>query len=855
MNRILRFIYAALIVSTAVACHTSEIDNPNNDNQDKPKAYDNIILTASIKQTRVDYSINGDKLEQRWAEGDAIYGFYGGDETNKIVFTVESVDDETGVASLYPEFGWSGFLSAYKANNNLAVGLVYTGCTTSEISSDFYNYSTIEVDMTSQKTERIPACMHASTYSDRTEDDITYIQFKFDNDCSIIEVFSFTGVKEDRDDYFDGDSATLGDITVDGLIEGCKYSLYKGVLQFEPIDKTDDGDAPTKVTLGDSWSVTKDGDITYDGDIKPVFIAVVPSEYTNFTVSANLNGGKKPISQPFENKLFEKGNSYYIMANPVVAKTADNVYFKTVYDAFEHAEELSDRYTTAADNVVTLINKEIDGFGDVSEIEIDYPVTLDLNGCTLSLDGSEGFQITFNKEWIPGELIITDSAPLDKDGKYVGTINSSSTNPMIINSGTVTIDGGNLSYKFIDGETYDYSYYSMIYNSGTLSIDNASFLESYGSPEQDDENFYIINNEGGTLNIIDGLLNSFDNIHSLGNVGTVTISGGTITSTDVSAIVNDGELTVSGDDTEITSTKGKAISNDGKVIINGGTITSVGDSAIGNSGSLTVNAGTVSSAQSSAIYSDGYEIIIGQTGSPIISSPNNFSYLGCYYSNDEEQYCAAIFIEYFGDDIATFTMYGGTVTGDNHAIAMNGPVEAEIKGGNFSSSFRTLLVADGAQCNISGGQFYCSSTKDPTVYCFCENEEIEGTSLTITECEDNNRKEPLFYSLAETDDIGRNITFAAPICATLNGNDRINYSSVTIAGGYYYSSGAFLYCGNEGVLTIPSEATLYSNVNRIGYRDARGGVEDYTISSLPSSFSVPFFALEDQVEFTYELTQ
>ena len=541
MNRILRFIYAALIVSTAVACHTSEIDNPNNDNQDKPKAYDNIILTASIKQTRVDYSINGDKLEQRWAENDVIYGFYGGSTANKVVFSVESVDEETGVASLKPESGWSGFLSAFnevqKSEGPLKVGLVYTGCTT--IPSAFQNDGIIEVDMTSQGTDRIPACMHANNYylDTKRDNDVTYIQFLFDNDCSIIEVFSFTGVALNSETYFSGDKATLNSIQVAGLIENCTYTLNgDGGVTFNQGETTN----TTTVTLGGSWSVTKDGDITYAGNIKPVFIAAVPFEGKNFSVSANLDNGKEPIIQSFNNKTFVGGNSYYIMANPVIAKTVDNVYFKTVNDAFEHAEYLNDYdLLQGRTNTVTLLVDEIYGLGDQdqddpvydTQITIDYDVTLDLNGFVLYIDESESFIV---KE--TGDFTITDSRYDDKVEAGIWSWTTEEDVPVIKNFGRTSITS---AYVFSDNLIVDnkggvldvvgsdiQSYAATaITNTGKVKISNSTISSGNGSDiEEYTSGDYVIENEGiCSLEIINSTIKFEDESSKYDKNQTATI--------------------------------------------------------------------------------------------------------------------------------------------------------------------------------------------------------------------------------------------------------------------------------------------------------------------------------------------
>ena len=711
MNRILRFIYAALIVSTAVACHTSEIDNPNNDNQDKPKAYDNIILTASIKQTRVDYSINGDKLEQRWAENDVIYGFYGdtkADKDKKIVFTVNSVA-ESGVASLSPGDGWSDFLSVYKGGN-LAIRLVYTGCTTTELSDLFDANGDILIDMTEQGTDRIPACMHAESYDKRSEGDITYIQFQFDNDCSIIEVFSFTGVKEDIGHYFEEASATLDEIAVDGLIEGCKYSLdNNGDLQFAPIDKTGGDDAPTKVTLGGDWSVTKDGDITYDGNIKPVFIAAVSFEgeanKRTISVSATLGSEQTLPATSYGPLNFVHGNSYYIMANPVVARTVDGVYFKTVSKAFEHASAISSEHPT--DNTVTLVKDEIYGLVDhtgsnpiVEHIDIDYPVTLDLNGCLLCLGNiTDYYEEKYDNGKTVSEYFFVDGGEFtitDLAGEGILISDGNNASSIIKNEGTVIIENGDIDQW------------------GSVDVDEPIMIENYGSLTVDGGNFYSL---GPVIYSYDG--------------SNTTVSGDDTfircDSEDSYAISIQGnqratDFTMTGGD--VNSPSG-AVRLDGNVNgeISGGTIFCAGEAhalrvaakaTCEVSGGFIYSKGEYGYPSTSAVYLN--DASIGILGGEIGTLPNGSmcdSYAiycvdsDCTISNVKIKNsptnggnASSIYCTTDKKDESSFVMSGGSITGGNIKIWLDKNITGKISGGTITSSGCYAIRLSGSELTI-----------------------------------------------------------------------------------------------------------------------------------------------------------
>ena len=737
MNRIFRFIYVALIVFAAVACHTSEIDDPNNDNPDKPKISENIKFTALIQQTRVGYAPHGSQLEQRWMVGDVIYGFYGGSTANKVVFSVESVDEETGVATLDPGDGWSGFISAFKANNSLSIGLVYTGSTSTKFSELFDENDAIVIDMTSQGTERIPACMHAESFGidNKREEDVTYVIFEFKNDCSIIEVFSFTGVKEDSDEYFDGESATLGSIAVDGLIEGCKYSLDKdGVLQFAPIDKTGGDDAPTRVTLGGSWSVTEDGDITYGGNIKPVYIAAVPFEYEEFTVSAYLDGGIKPISQSFENKTFVGGNSYYIKANPVVAKTVDDVYFKTVYEAFEHAKYLDGHPSLldGQDNIVTLIAGEdeepedIYGLVDHNDsdsinetIVIDYPVTLDLNGRWLYLGSTneEDYDDIEVSEYFyvknGGDFTITDTNDDEAGGIWSdGNIAAS----IITNEagGTVIIENGNI-YQYGTGECdveAEIENPVIIENRGSLSVNGGNLSNGVGiaidSYEGSDTTIGTESGEGPDIDSDDISIS----IHSDDTDEAIFEMKGGSVSGDVVAVMLYGCKVigeVSGGNINASESGSTAllVQNYSTCIIYGGEITNtkigVSDDSyavhLAENAECIIKGGEIDGKKYSyAVYSEDSKCTI--SGGTIKSTSYTDGDPYSDYAGIPTIYCSTTKspqeVGYL------FDMSGGSVVGDGMKLFLDKNVKGSITGGNIQTTGNHAIQLSGAILNIDG---------------------------------------------------------------------------------------------------------------------------------------------------------
>ena len=542
-----KFISAVLMLILAIACNTKEIDNP--DNSDKPQISDNIKIAASIKQTRVSFSVDNNELVPDWEEGDVIFGYYGTGD-GRIVFTVTGVDETTGIASLAASGpDWEDFLAEYKtAGENLKVGLIYTGTKETDKDILFENENAVSVAMTSQTGENIPACMHATSFVPDEDDEGQIIRFLFDNDCAIFEIESLTGIAEDAG-LTDGQTLSLTSLTVTNLIPTYEYSYASGALSYN----SGTGD-PTSYTINlpkDAWEVDYEGNINHSAD-KNLLVAVAPNSENNILITATTEGGRR-FSYLYYGKL-DAGECYIIKKRDVVAKTEDGQYFTSVSAAFDHAEELSDRYTTAADNVVTLIQKEINGFGEqasadphmLGSYDIYYNVTLDLNGCTFILSGSEGFGVNFLDDFSPATFTITDSTGPNSLGKYNGTISSSSGNPILNNSGTVNIHGGNLIY---DGDN------NLICNLGTVNISDG-FLKTYAESDETIEEYYSVVYNEATLNIYGGTLNSVycDTIRN-NESGTVTIHGGEVYSESRVALYSGygSTTTIDGEDALIKS--------------------------------------------------------------------------------------------------------------------------------------------------------------------------------------------------------------------------------------------------------------------------------------------------------------
>ena len=229
MRTISKYISFALMAFAVVACHTNDIDNPDNpDNPNPPQISDNVTFTASIKQTRVEYTPNGDKLDQCWKPNDVIYGFYGEGSGSKIILQVTDVDSN-GYAKLEPLYDTGpAFVAALKERvknvKKLSLGLIYTGET--EI-DDKYGKE-ISVFFTNQSTGQIPACMLCYEYIDSNtdEDGNTIVEFKFENNCAIMEIKGITGAKEEAD-WSENDKISLKSVTVSNIIPMITYLKFR----------------------------------------------------------------------------------------------------------------------------------------------------------------------------------------------------------------------------------------------------------------------------------------------------------------------------------------------------------------------------------------------------------------------------------------------------------------------------------------------------------------------------------------------------------------------------------------------------------------------------------------------------
>lgn len=861
MRNIFSFLTSALVLlAVTVACHPSEITNPDNPD---PKGKSEITITASIIQTRVSYDCSGlGEVKQHWEKNDILFGYYHQKDTdpstsNQIVFQVERVDPGTGIATLKvlsPE-DWID-----NATDKTVVDLVYTG----DVNNLPFSDSGISVDLSGQSLDRVPGCMHAQAALQEDEDGNKSLEFIFQNDCALIEIDSLTGIVES------GISGELISVKITNLLLGGSYSFSDGG---ELVFVSDEESLYEEYTINLSgWTVGNDGVIS-GPDRKKLLIAVAPNPDENeIDVTAKVSYGpsEPSISYQYGERSLAGGLCYVISAQPVVAKTADGQCFKSVSAAFDHAEALSSQgYNTASKNVVTLIKKEINGFGEqtasqthMSSIDINSHVTLDLNGCTLSLSGAEGFNVNYIDLITPATFTITDSAPLDKDGKYVGTINSSSINPIIINYGDVIIDGGKLYFTFSDKSYYER--YCMIDNAGgSLTIGNDSYLQVDGTTPNNDVMYFLISSTG-TLTVNSGSLKANDVLNTIGNLGgTVTIHGGEVYSNGSHAVNSEGgSITIDRlDNTVETSVYSNSydypaiyVTADGsntKFTMKGGAVSGKGNFAeIQNEqhevtgftkicGAIELKGDVTGSISGGTITTNGLEDYLGNhagyalyvhdgstctiSGGEVTSQSDFLPSVFCYAGAEEA-------------DGASLTVSSGTITGYAGGVALEGKVTGTFTGGEvdtFSKDTQnagcTVLVDNGSVCTISGGKYYNAGKNNPTIRAIGENG--AGTKLTIDwpgsdRTVGETKHEPLIY-----------VSSTNQTCVdALDYHGGDGYATVKLLGGYFFINinNQITYSFYKGSRTSILEDFGYIYTNQTRITDG----ETYNIMSSATNYYV-----------------
>ncbi|MEL1136549.1 cell wall-binding repeat-containing protein [Desulfitobacterium sp. THU1] len=351
-----------------------------------------------------------------------------------------------------------------------------------------------------------------------------------------------------------------------------------------------------------------------------------------------------------------------IIAGDLTITPAGNGVTATLNNGSTSAAIIAADFVIPASNVVDL-------FGNVAAGNI----TIDSAG----ISETEKLQKAFDEVVAGGTIQLWDNITLDASVTILGGDNRSFT----LDLNGKTLDGG--SKKAID--------YS---GSGTLTIvDTAS-------------------GGGGTIN--SGSLA----INNAGS-GTVSVSGGTVSSNNTYAIYNVGSGTVSIDGGEVRGSRG-IYNSSGSVSVNDGTVTSTGVSsyAIYNPGSGNVNVtGGKVDGYLSAIYSSSYSSgNVNVTGGELISTAHTIfhSSTGSLTVTDARVECeTALYPAIYFNGSNKLTIGGTAVVTSTRSSATEGTIylekgTLEITGGtventNTGTTGNAIYAKSGASVSVKGG--------------------------------------------------------------------------------------------------------------------------------------------------------
>lgn len=760
MKNIRRLLAFAVVLLSAAACHTNEIDNPdNNQNPEKPQSSE-VKLMAKIPQTRVTYTSTGSRLDQAWQEGDIVFGFY--EEDSRVILRVGE-PDEDGTAPLSPVSGYEGFITELVSHatdaDHLPVALVYTGSTSTD-ESRLYNDNTITVSKNNQSSGQLPACMHANGYAVITDSESKTFVFDFDNDCAIFEIIGITGAEALS--FGNKDKLALDYINVTNVINSIEYSYSDGDITFAP-----NTDLNGIFILPSGIYVDMYGNVVdSNGNNTSIMMAVVPNGEQDFIIKIDFEN-REHLELPYHGNL--AAGKCYVFSQKAIVAAVGNEVFETVTAAFAKAKAnylAEDPNTTVVlvrDCGLAGVTKQQDGtytskVGGSSPLLINgYDVTLDLNGHVLTLAGGELFVVNgvydeIKRDYVQdpqtlNTFIITDSKEKNADDEYDGKIMSSSGNYIVRNLGKFNIKGGTLHHEedwsvvknygsgqltITEGDFYSKEYYTIV-NDGVVTISNGNF--SGGKFYDDGWEAVILNS------------------------GTLTVNGGTFSSEDVYTISNDGA---------------------GTLIIDGGEISSTNKSALYTVGTVNISGGEISSANNFAVYALGGTVNISQGNKEPCEISSTASVAGVILFNNTEG-----------------TISGGTIK--------NSKAKSTV-----SVTGASTLVVDGGKiiCTGSGSAIEClgdGQGNDPTLTVKWPSE----PENTVFDRPDN-VNEPLLYS-ASTAPVFENSSYSN------------SCGIVYIEGGFLYdaSDSAFYKADNNyHSLKSTSGYFFYSNTAEISNETA-----------------------------------
>ena len=361
----------------------------------------------------------------------------------------------------------------------------------------------------------------------------------------------------------------------------------------------------------------------------------------SFTATNDLNGryyycvvaltqGNETVEQISETALLTVGDANYSITSS--GKTA---YYNTLALAYASAN--------SEDTIVLL--KDIT---DNSYLTIEKSITINLNNHKLTKP-NDVIYITGNEitvKVINGSIESQEGNPIDNrsdatvevNNVNLNTLDKSLSNIYNAGGGTVTAtrvtinDGGSNNtkgtLKIIESTMNGPEAYNTITNYGELLIESGEVVGTSSTNA-------IRNFDQGTVTVTGGEITSTSG-NAIYNIdgGTITVTGGTVSTSqnNYAAICNKANGNIIVENGIVTSTSSTAITNysEGTVTITGGEITSTSGNTIYNTagGTITVTGGTVSTSKSNSasIYNNANgTITIGDSSETISTSNPNIT--------------------------------------------------------------------------------------------------------------------------------------------------------------------------------------------------------------------------------------
>jgi len=386
----------------------------------------------------------------------------------------------------------------------------------------------------------------------------------------------------------------------------------------------------------------------------------------------------------------------------------------------------------------------------------------------------------------------------DLNGKTI-----SARNIAIVNNGTIKLSDGTLTSE-------DSNVINNL-STGTVTISGTAKLQNDGKKEGETTSYSVVKN-AGSLTIQGGTLTSTEGmgIYNI-EAGIANLSGGTVTSEESHVIFNEstGTITISGtvnisnDGNKAGVTVGvPAVFNEkGTLKVQGGTISSVdGHAVVIEEGTATISAGTITSENNTVISNKS-------TGTVTISGNAKLSNDG-----DTTDPTSSPVINNSG----TLKIQGGTISSVNSNAISNMEGTATISGGTISSEAMAVIANNlSGTATISGTAKLSNEGSMPAAW-NAGIMKIQGGTISAV---DN----PAVYNWDGTTTITSGTISSVNTYAVYVSDGTTTISGGTLTSSEYHA----IYNGSEGTVTISGTANISNDGTKTGSTSTYSAIYNY----------------------------